>query len=617
MEKEDRLIKEIEALKEANQSLAQEVYSLKNKDEPTDLSIPVMEIEDLQKGFRVFQIQGNKINNPEAPEGSAYVRAKMLISPLPAQELHLCIDTGANFTICSDTFLITHFGAQVIKQVRSDEKLPRLRSATGHKLKMLGYIYANFTLGTYQFDFQVLVYQHKENTFLLGNDCFFDRLTYNSGRTISFIEPGHDPVPIEYFRPLEKARVVEAFFLAPKSSRATQVQVAHPQQLVGRSVMVIPDQQEDTLLRFESTVSTIQPDGSGLIWVSNDSEEPLQIDSDKLIASIHLVTEVQGVTSDNNEADTSESSTDKSDELSLENVWPFNAMKQLKDSFPAAIKLKDNSDYLETCSTIPPSTENADSNNGDCDILINGKGIKIDTVFAKAAANSLATNTDSSISSDSASSSASALSATPYTTSSHTTNPETVEDGDGISFTQGTLAEARLSLDHPKDKTGLVNQDSASRENISRFTACHEPVDDIGFTDQGPVPRVSTTESDPNGTWSFRSDEEGSVARHRGWPLDTAPQSRELQVTMSPGISDNAESKLKESGSLSLEGNKTSHTRPRIADRGLHEPTETFQYPCHKCTWPNDMITSGTKVYSSTRCADQRIRQYDPDQVTW
>ena len=364
MKREEELVKEVESLRRANLELTDKIrtqegqsgiISLNNScnfDATGILEAPIhqIEIEDIEEitqlEFPILRTYGEEEIKPEVPKGSAYVKARMLIQPFTAREIHLCIDTGANFTICSDTFLVTHFGEQVIKQIKTDKKIPRLRSATGHKLKMLGYVDTSITMGTYQFDFPVLVYQHKENTFLLGSDCFFDRLTYNEGRTISFAEHGHEPVPIEYYRPHDKARIIKALFLAPKSSKAITVQVANPQQLTGHSVMVIPNQQE-----FEPTVSTIQPDGSGLIWVSNNSERILEVQPDTVVADIHLIAEIQGVVLDNDLIET-----DKS-----ENQWPFSAMQQLKDNFPATIKLKDNSSSSETGCPNPNSTESMKS----------------------------------------------------------------------------------------------------------------------------------------------------------------------------------------------------------------------------------------------------------------
>ena len=75
------------------------------------------------------------------PQGSAYISVKMSIGTSTQLVMaDLCVDTGSDFTICDSTFLKAHFGKDALKHLNHPDKLPKLRSATGHNLEMLGVV---------------------------------------------------------------------------------------------------------------------------------------------------------------------------------------------------------------------------------------------------------------------------------------------------------------------------------------------------------------------------------------------------------------------------------------------------------------------------------------------
>ena len=303
----------------------------------SDFPIPEVEAFNLISGeenyeFPILRIIGDNLSLPCVPEGSAYVKTEICIPPLPPKDIHLCIDTGANYTICSDAFLIFHFGKQVIEEVKWSNKLPKLKSATGHKLKVIGYIDTQMKMGTYAFEFQVLVYEHKECIFLLGNDCFYDRFIYDSGKFISFKDGTHEPVEIEYFRSFRKALVNKICYLAPNSGKVMPVKVAKPLQLTGNAIMMQPlAERLDYRVTVEPTVSLIQPDGSALLWVSNHSDDVVQIPLNAEIAEVHLVSEAHGI---------SLASEPEEVNLLTDSSWPETAKAVLKERLPPSIVLR-------------------------------------------------------------------------------------------------------------------------------------------------------------------------------------------------------------------------------------------------------------------------------------
>ncbi len=112
--------------------------------------------------------------------GSAYIHTKMSIGRSSKQaDVYICIDTGADLTLCDSAFLIHNFGDNALKHVVVMNKPPKLRSASNHYLKILGKIKITLFLGTYELNTQIIVYEGKKGIFLLGSDVFYDRLIFD------------------------------------------------------------------------------------------------------------------------------------------------------------------------------------------------------------------------------------------------------------------------------------------------------------------------------------------------------------------------------------------------------------------------------------------------------
>ena len=95
------------------------------------------------------------------PPGSGYVQATLRLSRLPAVDTFLCIDTGADRTVCTSQFIIHHFGEQAIyKLKKAPENKPEFKSATGHPLDLLGSVKMTITMGTYTFEHRIVVFNH-------------------------------------------------------------------------------------------------------------------------------------------------------------------------------------------------------------------------------------------------------------------------------------------------------------------------------------------------------------------------------------------------------------------------------------------------------------------------
>jgi len=132
-------LKELTKEKEDNESSTLDFNSL--------ISDEVIGITDIP----IFRI--NKVGSGTAepkPIGSAYILINMSATEAPELRVNarVCVDTGADMTICSHTFVIKKFGEQALQTlVKTISNPPRLKSASGHPLKVFGCIDLELYLG--------------------------------------------------------------------------------------------------------------------------------------------------------------------------------------------------------------------------------------------------------------------------------------------------------------------------------------------------------------------------------------------------------------------------------------------------------------------------------------
>jgi hypothetical protein len=97
----------------------------------------------------IFRVNRLESIEPK-PVGSAYILINMSAVEAPELKVNarVYVDTGADMTICSHTFVIQKFGEQALQTlVKTISNPPRLKSASGHPLKVFGCIDLNLYLG--------------------------------------------------------------------------------------------------------------------------------------------------------------------------------------------------------------------------------------------------------------------------------------------------------------------------------------------------------------------------------------------------------------------------------------------------------------------------------------
>jgi len=133
------------------------------------------------------------------PRGSAFVNVKLSLGKSNIQvDAKLNVDTGADITLCDSAYLINHFGDSVTKHIIPMNNPPKLKSASGHYLKILGKVHLTLYLGEYKMRAHVIVHEGKSNVFLLGSDYFYDRLIFDRGLFLTFADKKYPKIPIQY-----------------------------------------------------------------------------------------------------------------------------------------------------------------------------------------------------------------------------------------------------------------------------------------------------------------------------------------------------------------------------------------------------------------------------------
>jgi len=282
------------------------------------------------------------------PLGSAYIHVKMSIGRSNKQsDVYICIDTGADITICDSTFLLTHFGENALKHVVVMSKPPKLRSASNHCLKILGRVKVTLFLGTYELNTHIITYEGKSGIFLLGSDVFYDRLIFDRGIYLAFADNKYPSIPIYYELAKGAVKAITQYQVAPRSNALIQVKVVSGAQFTGKEVVLSPVNEKTHCHRetedktqciqcqlnpIRNTISKIDSNGNSLLLVYNDTDDILTIMPDKEIANAELITSdvnnINQVVS--NETDTLEMSLNKPEEK-----WPISALKgEFKERLP-------------------------------------------------------------------------------------------------------------------------------------------------------------------------------------------------------------------------------------------------------------------------------------------
>ena len=173
------------------------------------------------------------------PCGSAHITVTARIGQTTETvTVNICVDTGADMTLCTVAFLQDVFGDSYVKHIKKIRNPPQLRSATGHRLNVLGRINLVMMLGTYKLDLWAIVQEGAARIFLLGCDIFYNRLVFDRGKFIKFAKGNYPPIPIHYTLVTSKVKSGSIHQVAPRSSALIPVKISDDKLLHGKEVIV-------------------------------------------------------------------------------------------------------------------------------------------------------------------------------------------------------------------------------------------------------------------------------------------------------------------------------------------------------------------------------------------
>ena len=237
------------------------------------------------------------IRSSSKPRGSAIVVADIRIGDTAIQgKAGISVDTGADETLCTIGFLEGVLGPEARTHIRPMKNPPRLRSATGHYLTILGRINLVLTIGTYTMDMWVIVQEGDVMIFLLGSDMVYDRITIDKGKHLIFANGKHPPVPIFYTLESKKLGNGELRNIAPNSSALFLIKLTDDERMRGKDVLISPldedeEEQGRMYLPIVKSVAKISQTGHVPVLIENLTDDLLIIEPGCQLACVNLLSD--------------------------------------------------------------------------------------------------------------------------------------------------------------------------------------------------------------------------------------------------------------------------------------------------------------------------------------
>ena len=304
------LVPEPEVKEETDISIVLTTVSTEAAEVPSEVSEPlgiceyeVRQAIQLPCPKETTDIQATQ--NKAKPKGSATVRVKMRIVDTDlVGEADVCVDTGADITVCTSAYLVKVFGLNSLLWVNSYTRLPKLLSASGHLLSILGKINLKLELGTFPLQLKVIVQENMQSSnFLLGSDAFYGKMIFDRGKYLAFSGGNHQPIPIKYQLERTAAIATTQTSIAPRSSALVPVKVTNSSQFVGQQVILSCSNDWtgevetwkpwNTCKYPESpvrdTVSVINSVGEAMVMVQNFTEDYLIYPEGAEVAKVNLI----------------------------------------------------------------------------------------------------------------------------------------------------------------------------------------------------------------------------------------------------------------------------------------------------------------------------------------
>ena len=203
-------------------------------------------------------------------------------------------DTGSERTICSAEQAEKIFGP-TYERLLEHTKLA-LRSATGHKLKILGLIPIPMLIGQSLVTHKCVIIEDNQLDFIIGNDLMLDRASLVKGRFFEVNRSDNgvtSTVPIQYCNPIIGLTTTNRITISPQGTTIVKAKAClRPQYIkhyIGHTFLIHETQNGSELHDVIDTISDLSPEGRIDICIGNATQEDIQIGEGELIGQAEII----------------------------------------------------------------------------------------------------------------------------------------------------------------------------------------------------------------------------------------------------------------------------------------------------------------------------------------
>ena len=253
-----------------------------------------LETQDISKDYNSMDVQYSNGSSRDTPDtdklkGSPFVKISIL-----GRSVDAITDTGSERTICSAKQARRLFGPKYTELLQSADLV--LRSATGHKLPVLGVLTMPMQIGESLIMHNCVVIDDDQLDFIIGNDLVIDRVTMKQGRTFEVNQSDNgirSEVPIRYCKPVINIKLTESIVVQPRSVKTVNAQLCLKKedikQYIGHTFLVRSEGTEDDDVLLADAVAEINPSGYIKCCIGNPTDAPLELGQGMEVGQAELI----------------------------------------------------------------------------------------------------------------------------------------------------------------------------------------------------------------------------------------------------------------------------------------------------------------------------------------
>ena len=203
-------------------------------------------------------------------------------------------DTGSERTICSAEQAKKLFGNNLERLLEPTSLA--LRSATGHKLRIMGLIMIPMQIGQSLINHKCVVINDSQLDFIIGNDLMIDRASLVKGRTFEVNKSDNgirSTVPIQYCNPVIGLMMTNSITIPPKDTVTVKAVVClRPENIrhyIGHTFLIQETQSDSELHDVIDSISDLTSEGRIDICLGNMTQEDIEIYAGEIVGQAEII----------------------------------------------------------------------------------------------------------------------------------------------------------------------------------------------------------------------------------------------------------------------------------------------------------------------------------------